>query len=242
MTEVQDLIDDPDIESVEIKLTVRNDQEGLVRDALARADAEAEERTVYFFDTPDLRLYDAGLVVRARQRDGEDDSTVKLRPVVPNEIHSSWKKLAEFTIQLDAVGTNMVCSAKLEATNREGEVDEVIAGTREVSKLLSKAQEKLLDEYAPEGVNWTGVGPLGPIQVFKWKLEPKDLDHELVVEQWVLPDGSDLVELSITIEPDQIDTAGEKLRTYLTGQGLDVAGDQQTKTKTALGFFTGIDL
>ena len=48
---------------------------------------DAQIRQVVFFDTPDLALQSAGVVVRARrvQRKG-DDSTVKLRPVIPHDL------------------------------------------------------------------------------------------------------------------------------------------------------------
>ena len=45
---------------------------------------DAQIRQVFFFDTPDLALNQAGVVVRARRVQGKgDDSVVKLRPVVP---------------------------------------------------------------------------------------------------------------------------------------------------------------
>lgn len=67
---VQTLIDDPVIGAVEIKLTVRDDQEQLVRDALGHADIKPEKRVVYFFDTDDLDRYEAGLVLREDQDQG----------------------------------------------------------------------------------------------------------------------------------------------------------------------------
>ena len=61
-------------------------------EALAQVDIEPEAREIYFFDTPDLALFEAGIVLRARLiRDGADDSTVKLRPVEPKSIGERWK-------------------------------------------------------------------------------------------------------------------------------------------------------
>jgi hypothetical protein len=43
-----------------------------------------------FFDTPDLALNKAGVVVRARRVQGRsDDTVVKLRPIVPGELPNS---------------------------------------------------------------------------------------------------------------------------------------------------------
>ena len=51
---------------------------------------DAQIRQVFFFDTPDLGLDKAGLVVRARRTQGKgDDSVVKLRPVVPSELRAA---------------------------------------------------------------------------------------------------------------------------------------------------------
>jgi len=236
----QSLIDDPAIQAVEIKLTVRADQEHMVRSALERVDVEPEHRKVYFFDTPDLTLYDSGMVLRARvRRDDADDSTVKLRPVVPSEVDAEWKKLDDFAIELDAVGTNLVCSAKLGAEQANGEIDAVVAGERNADKLLSKEQERLVAAHAPAGIDWSTIKPLGPIEVKKWEVKPKGFAHEITVEEWVLPDDSDLLELSIGVAPEGARQANDDLRAFLTERGLDVDGDQATKTKTALFFFTG---
>jgi len=70
---------DPLIGAVEIKITARIEDEDLILDYLKRSKEEPETRTIYFFDTPDLGLFEAGVVLRARKRPGEDDSTVKLR-------------------------------------------------------------------------------------------------------------------------------------------------------------------
>jgi hypothetical protein len=74
-------------DSVELKLTVpEQDQRSTVR-ALGLDPLQAQIRQVFFLDTPELALDQHGLVVRARrsQKKG-DDSVVKLRPVVPSEL------------------------------------------------------------------------------------------------------------------------------------------------------------
>ena len=54
---------------------------------------EAQIRQVFFFDTPDLALDKAGVVVRARRIQGKgDDSVVKLRPVVPAELPAELRE------------------------------------------------------------------------------------------------------------------------------------------------------
>src|SRR5215212_3356541 len=81
-----------DSDSVELKLTIPfSDQRSTVQ-ALEIDPLDAEIRQVFFFDTPELALFNAGIVARARrvQRRG-DDSVVKLRPVVPSELAREYR-------------------------------------------------------------------------------------------------------------------------------------------------------
>jgi hypothetical protein len=53
------------------------------------------------------------------------------------------------------------------------------------------------------------------------------------------PDGSRILELSTkcsTTEPFQV---AAETRAFLAGRGVDVGGEQQTKTRTALEYFSG---
>ena len=62
----------------------------------------AQIRQVFFFDTPDLTLYQHGVVPRARRIQGKaSDSVVKLRPVVPNELPKAIRKSPAFGVQVD---------------------------------------------------------------------------------------------------------------------------------------------
>ena len=86
-----DLVDDAD--SVELKLTVPEADQRSAVEALGMDPLDAEIRQVFFFDTPDLALYEKGVVARARrvQKKG-DDSVVKLRPVVPSQLDEGLRQ------------------------------------------------------------------------------------------------------------------------------------------------------
>ena len=76
-------------DTVELKLTVPESRSGF-RSTIAALDIDpldAQLRQVYFFDTPELVLNGHGLVARARRsQGGADDTVVKLRPVVPDDL------------------------------------------------------------------------------------------------------------------------------------------------------------
>jgi hypothetical protein len=94
---------------VEVKITARVEDEDLVLGLLKDRDEEPRERTVYFFDTPDLELFNVGLVLRARKTKGDvDDSTVKIRPVDPRRIPIDWMKTEGFSVVMDRVGDAQV--------------------------------------------------------------------------------------------------------------------------------------
>jgi hypothetical protein len=238
-SDVETLIRDPDIDAVEIKLAVVAEQEELVRKMVRDADLESERRRVFFFDTGKLELLDGDLVLRARViRDGDDDSTVKLRPVDPATIGRRWKRETKgFEIELDIVGDEPTCSAKLDETQQRGEIDAVAEDQRAIKKLFSDDQEDLIREYKPETVSWDDLRVLGPIAVEKWKWKPRGFRHEVTVEEWVLPDKNDFLELSIKVDPKEAIEAGDAFRALLVEHELEPDGDSQAKTRWALGFF-----
>ena len=102
LAELRDLIRGAD--GVELKLTVpESDQRSAVA-ALGMDPIDARIRQVFFFDTPDLALNQAGLVVRARRVQNKgDDSVVKLRPVIPAELPASCAAPSSFGVEVDAM-------------------------------------------------------------------------------------------------------------------------------------------
>src|SRR5262249_33571445 len=102
--------------SVEIKLTVPESVHSSTLQALEIDPLDARMRRVFFFDPPRLTLNKAGIVVRARRiQDAAADTTVKLRPIVPDEVAKPLRKDPAFTIEVDAMPGGFVCSGSLKA-------------------------------------------------------------------------------------------------------------------------------
>ena len=226
------------MDAVEIKLTIRPDQELLAERAMAVEEDEADVRLVYFFDTPDLDLFKAGVVLRARLVKGDaDDSTVKFRPVEAASVPEDWQRLDGFKLEADWVGDHVVCSASLTALQKRDEIDEVAEGKRAIGKLFSKDQERFLSEFYKGPVGFGQLRVMGPVRVLRWKPEHETFGHERTLEEWRLPSGEDLVEVSIKAHPDEALRAREEFDTHLRDLGLDPEGGQDTKTRTALEYF-----
>jgi hypothetical protein len=110
-------------------------------------------------------------------------------------------------------------------------------GDLPLRKLFSKEQRAFFTAHAPNGLTIDDLSVLGPILVLKLKLNPPDFGHRLVVELWIYPDGSRVVELSTKTSPAEDIRTAVAARSFLTSKGISLSGEQQTKTKTALEFF-----
>jgi hypothetical protein len=227
-------------DSVELKLTVPLAGQRAAMEALGLDPLNGQIRLVCFFDTPDLKLYKAGLVVRARRVQGRDDDTVvKLRPVVPDQVAAELRESPGFGIEVDAMPGGYVCSGSLKGLPRKCTVKDVIGGDQPLRRLLSKEQRALYSERAPEGIELDDLTLLGPIFVLKLKGAPPGAGRKIVVELWLYPDGTRILELSTKCAPGEaLQVAGET-RAFLSGLGVDLLGDQQTKTRSALEYFAG---
>lgn len=227
-----------DVDAVEIKITIRPDQELLAERAMEVSEDKAESRTIYFYDTPKLELFDAGVVLRARLViGGDDDSTVKFRPVKPAQIAQEWKQMKGFKLEMDCVGDQAVCSASLTVPQKGGEIDEVARDKRSIEKLFSRNQERFLGEFYKGAIDFSKLRVLGPIRVLRWKPTPKGFAHELTLEEWRLPSGEDLVEISIKTPPEEATHARQVFDQHLRELGLDPQGAQAAKTRTVLRHF-----
>jgi hypothetical protein len=226
-------------DSVELKLTVPESGQRATVTALELDPLEAQIRQVFFFDTPDLQLNRAGLVARARRIQGKGgDTVVKLRPVDPDGVEDEFRRSPNVVVEVDAMPGGYVCSAALKSKVDPRAVREAAAGRHPVRKLFSKEQRAFFEAHAPADRALDDLAVLGPIFVLKQTFSPPDLDRRLVAELWLYPDGSRIMELSTKcVASNAFQVAAESLA-FFTEKGIDVAGEQQTKTKAALTFFS----
>jgi hypothetical protein len=226
-------------DSAELKLTVPDTTVRSTVAALGMDPLEGQIRQVYFFDTPELALNQHGVVVRARRvQRREDDSVIKLRPVVPDQLPAGLRKSPNLVVEVDAMPGGYVCSASLKGTPGGGGVKAVATGDRAISKLFSKEQRAFYADHAPDGVDLDDLTILGPINLIKLKFSPADFGRRMVAELWLYPDGSRILELSTKCAPNEALEVAVETRAFLAKQGVDLSGEQHTKTKTALEFFS----
>ena len=225
-------------DSVELKLTVPESDQRSAAQALGMDPLDAHVRLVYFFDTPELTLLEHGVVVRARRVQGRgDDSVVKLRPVVPQDLPRALRRSPAFSVEVDALPGGYVCSGSMKGRPGAHAVTGVASGETPVRRLLTKEQRDFFKRHAPDGIGFDDLALLGPILVLKLKFTPEAFGRRLVAELWLYPDGSRILELSTKCEPADAFRAAAETRAFLGQHGVDLTGEQATKTRTALEFF-----
>jgi hypothetical protein len=226
-------------DSVELKLSVAEDDHGKASRALGLDPIEAEIRQVYFFDTPDLALDAVGVVVRARRiQGGTADTVVKLRPVVPEELPKDIRHSASMKVEVDLMPGKFVASASMKGKSDPEDVQKAADGKLELSELFSKEQHEFFKLYAPGTVKLNDLVPLGPILTLKLKFPEKELGRDLVAETWFYPDNSRILELSTKCEPDETFQVTAEARSFLVEKGVDLDSEQKTKTRMALQYFS----
>jgi hypothetical protein len=225
-------------DSVELKLSVPDADRRSVVTALGMDPLEAQLRQVVFFDTPDLALNGRGIVVRARRIQRKPgDAVVKLRPIAPEALPRELRSDRSFSVEVDALPGGFVCSGTMKAEVDDGRVKEVLAGNRAISTLFTKKQRALFSTYTGDSVQLDDLSVLGPINVTKLKWTPADFSRRLVAELWFYPDGSRILELSTKCPPADTFTAIAETKAFVASHGVDLAAEQQTKTRSALEFF-----
>jgi hypothetical protein len=235
--ELTGLLEDAD--SVELKLTVPESDQAAAVASLGLDPLDAQIRQVFFFDTPDLALYKQGVVARARRVQGKgDDSVVKLRPVVPAELPADVRATPGFGVEVDAMPGGFVCSGSMKRALGTKDVRAAVGGKRALRKLFSKDQRAFYASYAPNEIALDELTVLGPIFVLKVKFSPKGLPRKFVAEMWLYPDNSRVLELSTKCAPSEAFGVAVESREFLTKRGVNLSGQQETKTKKALQFFS----
>ena len=149
--------------SVELKLSVPLTGQRATIKSIGLDPVEAQPRQAFFFDTPDLALNQAGVVVRARRIQGGDgDTVIKLRPVDPSTIDPDLRRSDAFKLEVDAMPGGFVCSASFKGVCSGQDVLDASSGEMPLRKLFSKEQRAFYDEHAPVGLTMDQLVLLGP--------------------------------------------------------------------------------
>lgn len=226
------------LDGVEIKVSLGRRQ---IARALAALDLNdgGQERLVSFVEDATvgmtLPLFHRGVVLRVRQVDGDDDSTVKLRPCRRSQLTGDWLDQAEgdgwkLRVEQDWAGRRRVLAASWVADRPRGRIAAVRAGQDRVRRLFNDGQEQFLADCADLRVNLDALTLLAPVTTVRWKDVRVHGVDGVVVERWTI-DDLDFVELSI--RTDTVENAPRVQRElHAAVRALDLALDEQATSKT----------
>jgi hypothetical protein len=221
-------------DGVEIKATIPQNQIDLALKAYGLK-LDNAERYIYFFDTPELELFEQGVIARARRVVGaEHDSTVKFRPVDPETVPPLWRKNSGFKIEADCGTTGVVKSASLTMPVAKGQIKRVAAGKEPVASLFTEQQLIFLLSMANKKFDYSKVIVIGPMRVWKWKHDDPGLPWPITGELWRREDGSQVFEVSIKVPVVQAAAATAGFMAFLAEVGAERDDCQQAKTRWAL--------
>ena len=146
-------------DSVELKLTIHESARADAARALGVDPLDSQMRQVFFFDTPELALNSAGVVVRARRRQNEEgDTVVKLRPVVPDQLPEDLRAMETFNVEVDAMPGGVRVLRVVQGADNTA-IREAASGDLPIRKLFSKQQRAFYEAHAPTGSSSTRCRP-----------------------------------------------------------------------------------
>jgi hypothetical protein len=224
------------VDGVEIRATIPQQQVDLALQAYG-LELDDNERYIYFFDTPELTLFQEGVIARARRIvSGQHDSTIKFRPIEPTDIPGLWRKYNGFKLEADASEKGVVKSASLTMAVGKGMIKRVAAGKEPIASLFTEEQILFLLSLANKKYDYSKVVVMGPMRSWRWKYVHPGLPWPITGELWQRADGERLFEVSIKAPVVQSAAARAGFMAFLAEVGAERDDGQQAKTRWALEF------
>ena len=235
-------------ENAEIKFVVQAAQVDKALRALGLDDLRPEKKTVYFFDTKELSLFNqagTSVILRARTSAGEreGETTVKLRSKGTLQIEDEWLQKRRKGERLDqkfekdqVVTKPAAESYSLDDNEGADTIQEAVAGNQSVKKIFSANQEDLVEAKTKPRLDWDKLQALGPVKVMKWEFEARGLD--LVAERWDFGNHAPTLEVSVKVSASDAEETTSKLVAFLHEKGLQQDPQPEPKTKEVLKYFS----
>jgi hypothetical protein len=232
------------VHTIEVKMILAAPQiDAFLKDYKLTVDDD-EERNIYFFDTAQLDLLEAGIIARARRIKGDEhNSTVKFRPVDPDEVSKRWSRLEGFKLEADASEKGVDKSASLTLPVEKGRIKRAIAGTRGIGDLFDEKHIDFLNDLGGKAVRkaWGGraidfdrLTVFGPITANRWECVNLPCPRRVTAELWRRGDGDRLMELSMRFPRDHAAFAMAGFAAMLDEVGVERDREAKTKTRWAL--------
>ncbi|ELP62158.1 hypothetical protein ACKI1I_28830 [Streptomyces turgidiscabies] len=240
-----------DLLPVEIKVNIESDVAAALS-LLGAAHGLMTTRQIWFAEDRDgaaegqVRLLDAGVIVRFRTGGGPDDLTVKLRPCTRKQLVGRFSapfgaEPFTYRIEEDWSVNHRVLAASLVHGHAPGALLDAVIPGADPTAPIDAVQNQFLHACAP-AVQLGGLVALGPIRATKVDDVPLG-DLKVDLEAWSVA-GLEFLETSIRVKPKDEDDAQRfttraehkqrKLEETVRGHGVALSEHPENKTRRVL--------
>ena len=228
-------------DSVELKLTVPDEDQPVGRCALGVDPLDAADPPGLLLRHARPEAHRAGVVVRARRVQGaRDDTVVKLRPVVPDSCRRSCAVARTSRSRSTRCPAATSARRRSRASRRPARSRGTLGRASRCASCSRRRSERSSPSTRPRASSSTTWRCSGRSSCSSSRCCREGLDRQLVVELWLYPDGSRILELSTKCLPaDWFETTTQS-RDYVEGLGISLTGAQAAKTRRALEYFAGL--
>ena len=226
------------MDQAEVHVQICGDQERS-KAALHLVEADAEQRSIWFFDRQNLALYDSGVILRATRKHHDDSykMDVKLRPIASASISGRWWAEDGFSCEWDTYAMRNVESCRLRDEGDASALLRVVNGSRAPQVLVTTRQSELLGEVKYFDLNAYTLRPFGPARVQIWDLGTFAGIDDVQVEFWQAGRSLVMTEVSVKVDLDIAPNVSGALRRQVTDLGLTLCTDDMAKTRQVLESF-----
>ena len=235
-------------DTIKIKATIAADEVDAALAAYRLSASAARSQEIYFCEQPSplglLPLLDAAIILGVRHHPtGPGNVTVKLRPCQPGQLGGRWSTFRrspdhELRIKGDWANDRRIVAASLVYSVPGDHLRQALdSRPPDLSRLFSTSQRRFLAECTIVDPGLDDLYLLGPVNVRQWRRrEPR---YDITAERWTVPipghpSGLDLLELSVTAEPEDAGLVQPAFLATIRHRGLDPHAFQQTKTRYVL--------
>jgi hypothetical protein len=193
-----------------------------------------EQRTMHFFDTRSLQLFDAGVLAQTCESwtaVDDDDFAIKVHGKRARTIARVCQAGKNETVKFERdedLGRPEVEAFSIATKQAAGVVAALHAGRRPLEALLGQGATTAA---AAVGVPWDSLITYGPIRARLWALSLPGIDGHTTVEIWNAGRAL-LLEVSKLCTRDEVENVRNQLSAFFAQAGL--AALQESKTRLAL--------
>jgi hypothetical protein len=235
---------------IKVKATLAADEAGAALEGYHLSGSTARSQEIYFCEQPSqlglLPMLDGAVILRVRcHPTGPGDVTVKLRPCRPGQLSGQWSAFNrsayhELLIKGEWTHDRRVMAASLVYSVPGDHLRQALESRpHHPGWLFSACQRRYLAECTTTHVDLEDLYLLGPVKAQQWRLrEPR---YDITAERWTVPirgdaSGLDLLELSVTAEPEDAALIQPAFLAWIRRRGFDPYAFQQTKTRHVLQY------